>query len=328
MAKQYIKIMFLFGLLASLDAGDIPVSPNHPIIVEDFEENYQYEWQAICGTMTEERWDVGEGSLHINNPEDVLRYIYLKSLFWSEFVVEVDVKLLASYRDGRVGIVFGKKNHCLFLFRICFDSQTVDFRYLTNEPFTWYDLHSAKIMKKLTLNNWYRLKLVAKNGLLRFSVDEEVVLEIKNRLDHDLISGAIGLYCVEGYAYFDNFYAKSLDTIPIGHRYGVEQLAQDLANLSWRYKYERNVFDCTNQSAALATYLKSLGWNVWIAANENHSWVRVETNPGYYTDVEATTLKINWDRPKALAEYEVEDLIRTNPEEYGFPEDCLIVYPK
>ncbi|MEO0126315.1 MAG: hypothetical protein ABIL44_01025 [candidate division WOR-3 bacterium] len=302
---------------------------NEQTIREDFEGDFQNNWQAISGICEDEIWDIYNGELLKNNPEDILRYIYLKDFFFNEFIAEVDVRLITSYRNGRIGIVFGKGKGHLFLVRVCFDTNTADFRYLVEEPFSWYDIYSSKIKKKLILNNWYRLRIVVEEQRIRFYVDEEMVFDIEH-YNYDLIKdGAIGLYCVEGYAAFDNLYAKSLDTILIAQRYGIELLADDLNKLSWRYKYIRNVFNCTNQSAALAIYLKSIGWNAWIAANENHNWVRVETEPGYYIDVEATTLEINWNRPRALAEYyNIEDLIRNNPREYGFPEDCLMIRSK
>lgn len=51
---------------------------NEQIIREDFEGDFQNNWQAISGICEDEIWDIYNGELLKNNPEDILRYIYLK----------------------------------------------------------------------------------------------------------------------------------------------------------------------------------------------------------------------------------------------------------
>ncbi|MEO0128717.1 MAG: hypothetical protein ABIL02_00560 [candidate division WOR-3 bacterium] len=92
-----------------------------------------------------------------------------------------------------------------------------------------------------------------------------------------------------------NFLSRPIISHPVeeGRKQGIDELRRDLSKFHWRYNYAPHVFDCSQMSFIAALTLRTMGWdNTYIAVNQNHAWVIVETSPGRFTPVEATTLTV------------------------------------
>jgi len=318
------------------------------VITEDFNGGFSYKWCSFPNIADSEcTWWIYDGKLCTHNilydKEGILKYLYLNDFTCEEFIAEVDIKIQDSF-NGRFGIIFGHKSGNFFRFRIFFDSQIADFYYHTQLPFNWFLLEEKKVLKKMTLNEWYRLKVVITKTAFSFYIDDVLIFDIRKSYyfkeitpDNVVINegdayefakgGQIALYAVEIQCMWDNFWAKDISCSGQNTYISVGKLKNLLDKLDWAFEYREHVFDCSNCSAALCVYLNSICIKSWIVANYNHAWVRSLIDEYHYVDIEAITISINWDAPDALYEYyDITSLITQNPCEYGYPEHCLYVY--
>jgi len=313
------------------------------LVDEPFGSQLNNDWSVVCGGMSNydnKSWQLIDGVFVQKECDHVLRYAFIKDITLHDFTAEVDVKVFLSGNDGRVGIIFGLKdgNFCrqFFLFRICFESNTAQLRFHTchGESLMWFDISKKHISKSLKLEEWYRLKIQVSDGNFQFYVDDYLIFNIegdqhkfyfvseqeKEIMEEcsatEMSKGKVGIYCCEAISAFDNFSVRENTQMKV-LKFGIENLKKELSCLSWAYMYEEGVFDCSEMSSALALYLRCRGWKTWIARKPGHAWVRVESNPGKYIDIEATTLSINWSSPEATNEYEVEAIIESRPSEYS-----------
>ena len=81
------------------------------------------------------------------------------------------------------------------------------------------------------------------------------------------------------------------------------RLAYIVERSDWLQEYEQGRFDCSEMSAALEWRLENEGFHTLIVTGETpdgsgdrHAWLLVETSPGKYTPVEATSRRIIYSR--------------------------------
>jgi type II secretory pathway pseudopilin PulG len=83
-------------------------------------------------------------------------------------------------------------------------------------------------------------------------------------------------------------------------KFGVYDLRDEIAGLTWKKPYQEGVFDCSEMSASLERYLENKGWHTIIVAGNSpfgsgyHAWLLVETTSGKYMPVESTTFRVVW----------------------------------
>lgn len=88
-------------------------------------------------------------------------------------------------------------------------------------------------------------------------------------------------------------------------RYGIKDLEEYLDRWEWSEgTYVKDVFDCSEMSAYIEWRLENEGYHTYIVCGEapwggeGHVWLLVETSPGHYMPVEATTYSlVKWDNP-------------------------------
>lgn len=100
--------------------------------------------------------------------------------------------------------------------------------------------------------------------------------------------------------------------------YGLQALERELGRLVWKFEYKRGYFDCSNRSAALALYLSKLGYHVVIAEGQkyggNHSWIRVESLPGQWVDVESNDFTVDFKSPIPSRTFSLDKAILSTSE--------------
>ncbi|MEO0095985.1 MAG: hypothetical protein ABIL66_08860 [candidate division WOR-3 bacterium] len=307
-------------------------------IYEDFESGFNHDWEFYDSDI-----DCGltNGVLKVDNITNSetgrLWYMYLLDYEWDAMLIDVDFKIEETGYNARVGIIMGLNSAGDF-FRLRVDiNGTCDFYLHNEEPFEWHKLAESKI-SPLVIDKWYRMRVVVQQDKVSFSVDGTPALELDCRkycfknvanngeiisqgnLYENIRGCRVGIYAVESQVIFDNFYCKKLISEPaVVKRYGKENLRNDLKQLTWRYDYKINVFDCSNQSLILGYALRELGWNCLIAAGNGHAWLLVETSPGAYTAVEATTISIRNDYPQYQEVGTLEEMQQKYPWDYNFP---------
>lgn len=84
-------------------------------------------------------------------------------------------------------------------------------------------------------------------------------------------------------------------------KFGVYELRDEIAGMTWDKPYQENVFDCSEMSASLERSLENKGWHTIIVVGNSpfdsgyrHAWLLVETTSGKYMPVESTTIRVVW----------------------------------
>jgi len=83
-------------------------------------------------------------------------------------------------------------------------------------------------------------------------------------------------------------------------KYGVYELRDEIAGMTWERAYQEGVFDCSEMSASIERFLENKGWHTKIIMGDSpfssgyHAWLLVETSAGKYMPVETTNIQVVW----------------------------------